>query len=378
MLLVSATLKKYQSGRSVVVSPIALKLFVLALLTQLLFDGRVFVMHAQALPSGHKATPAPRKACSTVLKPLIVKIGVRNIGRRPKSSWIKQRFLIGPDRYIREMSYGTTCLDGTITRKWYELPGPMSRYWVPWQNLKVDKNNLRRLVSDTLEQVERDFKVSQFDFLIFVVGANAAQWGNQGLNTYPGVLGWKDKSQLVTRGGQTIRGGIAIYALSAPLGKVFHNIAHILAGVRNGRRVLPDMYDQVIASSSAKQAGENAEQDYRRSQIHMGAWDPMSCNSCTQRPGAPGVSAWTKIRLGWLDETRIRTPARESAEVWLQPLADKTASTLAIRVPLSPTTYYLLENRQQIGHDQNIPASGVLILFSDDKVAEPKDGRAPV
>lgn len=147
---------------------------------------------------------------------------------------------------------------------------------VPWQNRKVDKNNLRQLVADTLKKVERDFKVAQFDFLIFVLAADAREWGNQGLNTYPGVLGWKDESQLVTPGGQKIRGGIAIFALSARLGKVFHNIAHILGGVRAGRRVLPDMYDQHLASSSTTKAGHGALQDYRRSQVHMGAWDPVS------------------------------------------------------------------------------------------------------
>jgi M6 family metalloprotease-like protein len=245
--------------------------------------------------------------------------------------------------------------------------------------LKVDRNNLRNLVSDTLGQVERDFNLERYDFLVFVLAANAKEWGNQGLNTYPGVLGWKDKSQLVTPAGRRYRGGIAIYALSARPGKVFHNIAHILGGVRDGRRALPDMYDQHIASSSDKKAGQDAESDQRKSQIYMGAWDPMSCNICAQRPGVPGVSSWTKLRLGWLGDSKVRTvEAGETAEVLLAPLSDGDASTLALRIPLGPTTYYLVENRQRIGHDTNVPNAGVLIMYADDAMAEPQLGRSPV
>ena len=49
-----------------------------------------------------------------------------------------------------------------------------------------------------------------------------------------------------------------------------------------------------------------------------------------------------------------------------------------IRIPLSPTTYYLIENRQGIGLDENLPDSGVLILYADDTVAECLRGQAPV
>jgi len=49
-----------------------------------------------------------------------------------------------------------------------------------------------------------------------------------------------------------------------------------------------------------------------------------------------------------------------------------------IRIPLSPTTYYLIENRQGIGLDENLPESGVLILYADDTVAECLHGQAPV
>jgi hypothetical protein len=158
------------------------------------------------------------------------------------------------------------------------MPGPIKDYWVPWQNLKVDKQVLQRLVAHAVGPAERDVDITRYDFVIIVLAATALQWGNQGLNTYPGLLGIADDSSLVTPGGRKIRGGIAIFAQSANLGKIFHNMAHIMAGVKGGRRVLPDMYDQDLASESTEKSGPLAIGALVRAQMHMGAWDPMSCN----------------------------------------------------------------------------------------------------
>ena len=317
-------------------------------------------------------------ACTTILRPLVVEVGFPDIRRRPPRELIEQRFVNEPDRYIREMSYGRVCLSGTITPGRYMLPGPIAQYWVPWQNLKVDRNKLRRLVADTLGLAERDYDVSKYDFVVFALDANAREWGNQGLTAYPGLLGWNDDNSLLAPSGRKIKGGIAIYALSAQVGKVFHNIAHIIGGVKDGRRVLPDMYDQDAASASNVEVGA-ALDAFRQAQFNMGAWDPMSCDVCQQLPGAPGITSWTKLRLGWLDQAKVRTVNRgETADITLGALEDESSSPLAIRLPLGPTKYYLVENRQKIGQDSNLPAAGVLIMQADDEVPEPRFGRAPV
>ena len=48
------------------------------------------------------------------------------------------------------------------------------------------------------------------------------------------------------------------------------------------------------------------------------------------------------------------------------------------KVPLSETTYYLVENRQPNGFDKYLPRSGVLIMYCDDKIPECRYGRSPV
>jgi hypothetical protein len=105
----------------------------------------------------------------------------------------------------------------------------------------------------------------------------------------------------------------------------------------------------------------------------------MSCHYWRRDAPPPGLSSWTKLRLGWLDESKVRTVRKgEEAEVVLGPLQDGSAEVLAIKLPVSGSSFYLIENRQPIGYDQNLPGSGVLILYADDEIAECRHGRAPV
>jgi hypothetical protein len=51
---------------------------------------------------------------------------------------------------------------------------------------------------------------------------------------------------------------------------------------------------------------------------------------------------------------------------------------MVVKIPLSETSYYLIENRQPIGFDKVLPGSGVLIMYADDTIAECRRGKAPV
>jgi M6 family metalloprotease-like protein len=321
-------------------------------------------------------------SCTDIRRELVVRVEFRDVWRPLKREFVEQRFVKAPARYFREMSYGKTCLVGTVAAKKYALPGSIRRYYVPWQNLKVDKIKLQHLMSITLSKVERDIDVSKFDIVVFVLSANAKQWGNQGLNAYPGLLGLKPNTVFATKAERKLKGGVAIYAVSATrsMSKIIHNIAHIIGGVRAGQRVLPDMYDQDIASNSRAHIGSNnIKEALLLAQRNMGAWDPMSCGYCQQLGGVPGFSSWTKRKLGWIARSKIRTVRPgETADVTLGPLERGSSSTLAIRIPLTSSTYYLVENRESIGYDRNLPGHGVLIMYADDRILNSRHGRAPV
>ncbi|MDH4136356.1 MAG: immune inhibitor A, partial [Anaerolineae bacterium] len=155
-----------------------------------------------------------------------------------------------------------------------------------------------------------------------------------------------------------------------------------LGGVVEGRRVVPCLYDHDLQGQPGEFRGQ-----YQFYLVNMGFWDPMSCHFYKLNLPPPGLSSWTKLRLNWIapslrqaqDTAKIAVVnPGETATVLLGPLADETSDTLVIKIPLSPTTYYLIENRQSIGVDENLPGSGVLILYADDTVAECLRGQAPV
>jgi hypothetical protein len=94
----------------------------------------------------------------------------------------------------------------------------------------------------------------------------------------------------------------------------------------------------------------------------MGAWDVMSSHYIERNSPPPGLSSFTKIRLGWIssDEVIQVNPGEEKG-AFLAPLA-RGGKSLVIKIPLPGGRYYLVENRQRVGSDQIQPDAGLLIL----------------
>jgi len=318
-------------------------------------------------------------ACATVMKPLVIQIEFPGISRNISSRAVKEKYLDELDEYIREMSNNRVCIKGEVTEKWYKLPNPISNYWVPWQNLQVNRSNLHNLVFDSLNAVDDDIDVSKYDFVIIALAATFKEWGNNGVAAYPGMLGWKSDESLFTWTGRKVNRGIVVYASTVGIGHVFHDVAHVLGGVKDGKRVLPCLYDQDMESQSTARDPASASKAFRDAQIHMGRWDPMSCNTCNQTPSPPGITSWTRLKLGWLEPSKVRVVSLgEKVQITLGPLEDASSQTQVIKIPLTDTTYYLVENRQYIGHDKYLPETGVLIMYADDKIAESRHGQSQV
>lgn len=278
------------------------------------------------------------------------------------------------DRYVREMSYGRACTEIHLSG-WHRLPDPVARYAISPANLKVDRSRVFKLVQDAIDAADGENDFSRFDYVVVFLGATFRQYGMVGLAGYPGMLGWQREIAFRTRRGQSVLGGVAIFTANAHVGTLFHDIAHIWGGVKDGKRAVPCLYDHDIqARHPTRDSG------WEEALINMGFWDPMSCHFNKRDLPPPGISSWTKLRLGWLPPEKVRViEPGQSAEVLLGPLEDGAAETLAIRIPLSATRYLLVENRQPIGlFDPHLPGHGVLIMRADDDIAESRFGRAPV
>lgn len=324
-------------------------------------------------------SPAPAGAagdddvCSTV-RGLVILVEFPDTPHKVDRSFVEERFFGKMNRYVQEMSYNRVCIGGEVTPRWYRLPHPLAHYRISARNLEVDKTRIKRLINDVFNAVEPDVDVSAYDFIAFMLGAQQQEYGMIGLCAYPGMLGWQTDRPLRTRDGKPVR-GVAIFSYQAHLGTLFHDVAHVIGGVMaNDKRAVPCLYDHDLQARPGP-----LRETFVDAVINMGFWDPMSCHYYKRDAPPPGISSWTKLRLGWLpdDKVAVVRPG-ETREILLEPLEDGRSGTLAIRIPLSATTYYLVENRQPIGFDRVLPGSGVLIMRADDNVAECRHGRAPV
>jgi M6 family metalloprotease-like protein len=278
------------------------------------------------------------------------------------------------DRYLKAVSYQKAWVTGKTTH-WYTLPHRVARYRISQRNLAVDREKVTKLIQDAINLADEDEDFSQYSMIFISLGAKGKEYGMMGLCGYPGMLGWQSQLPVSTKSKrQKIPGGVAIYCENAHVGVVFHDMAHIMGGVRGQRRVLPCFYDHDLQAQPGPFRGH-----YQFYLINVGFFDPMSCHFYKFRQGPPGVCAWTKLRLGWMEPANMIQVSRgASKKVRLAPLSRGGSQVVAVRLPIDAPTYYLIENRQPIGPDRNLPSHGVLIYYCDDRIAECRHGKSPV
>jgi hypothetical protein len=94
----------------------------------------------------------------------------------------------------------------------------------------------------------------------------------------------------------------------------------------------------------------------------MGPWDIMSQHFVQKGKPPPGLSSFTKIRLGWIKKQQVHfVKPGETSLALLSPLS-KGGDVLVIKITVNESSHYLIENRQPIGFDRMLPDSGILIL----------------
>lgn len=316
-----------------------------------------------------------RGQSGSVEQGLIILVEFPDVKHDVAREFVTERFFQKLNWYVQEMSYGQVSIGGNVTKKWYKMPNPISHYKISSRNLEVDKSRIKNLINDAINAVENDIDFSRYSFTVIFMGARLKDYGMIGLCGYPGMLGWGSaESGLKTKSGQVVRGGVAIYSYQAHLGTLFHDIAHILGGVKEGKRMVPCLYDHDLQAKPG-----DMRETFIDATINMGFWDTMSCHYYKRDSPPPGISSWTKMRLNWIDSSKIKMiKLGEKTEILLGPLEDKNSETLVIKVPISESTYYLIENRQPIGFDKNLPGNGVLIMYANDSIAECRHGKSPV
>ena len=297
----------------------------------------------------------------------VLMVGVRFADVQPSKhiEEVRKRVVIGLNNYVREQSYGRASVTADF-RGWIPLPDSLSRYAVSPYNFKVDRSRVRKLIEDTLTAIEPQIDFSGYDHILIIPGAHTMPGQGYGMLCYcanPGMLSGVSRryvpryETLRSKGGREFSGGVFVGAENAHLGMFAHDYFHALGGVQDGKRLAPCLYD--FRHQSDESAGLPT---FEHNAIYMGPWDIMSQHFVRLGETSPGLSSFTKIRLGWITtrEARLVKPG-ETALVFLSPLSRK-GETLVVKIPLAGGRHYLVENRQPIGSDRVLPDSGVLIL----------------
>lgn len=302
---------------------------------------------------------------------LVLAVSFPKVELEMSLSQIGEKAIEKTAKYYSEVSYGKTTLTGEL-KGWYALPRPLEDYQVSPYNINVDRSRVWRLVDDTLNAAEKDVALNQYGHIIIVVGVHTgpgvgygmmAYSANPGMLTFEGMRHGKARMQKIkTRGGQYFNGGIIVVAQNSHVGHIVHDLAHALGGVVGGRRPIPDLYDTVLQGK----VGPLSREAYPKFTVFMGPWDVMSRHFIKRGEPPPGMSSFTRLRMGWIgDDQVVEIKPGESRVVTMGGLGGGKG-TLAIRIPGRMGTYYLLENRQKLPGDPMLPANGLLVLHVDE------------
>jgi M6 family metalloprotease-like protein len=301
-----------------------------------------------------------------------VLVNFPDVKRTISENFIRDRMTKVVSDYFTEVSYNNLVLKGDVT-KIYKLLNPVSAYRISPYNLEVDPERVISLVNDSVNAADADVNFSNYTYISIHLGATPNEYGMIGYCAVPGMLGWQAKQAIAAKSGEIIQNA-AVYCENAHVGTYVHDFLHMIGGEVDDQRMTPCLYDHDL------QLKNSSPEDWSKCLVNMGFWDPLSSHWPYNKELPPaGLSSWTKLRLGWIDAQKIALIKKgQTTTVNLGPLADGNSSKLVIKIPLTTTTYYLIENRQPVASDKNLPASGVLILYCNDAVEECRNGKAPV
>ncbi|MCI0486055.1 MAG: M6 family metalloprotease domain-containing protein [Blastocatellia bacterium] len=256
--------------------------------------------------------------------------------------------------YYSEVSYGKLDVTGHVT-SWLRMPKPYS-YYVNGESGMSAKypENSQGLTEDALKAAARLVDFREFDqdgdgFLdgLFIVHAGSGAEVIEDADTRRQMI-WSHKWHLKE---PLTLGGVKAYAYSIEpengvMGVFAHEFGHVLG--------LPDLYDTTNRSAGA------------------GMWCLMASGSWGGGGRRPThLCAWSKAHLGWLKPKNIT----DTNTIELMAIEDSAISYRLWTDGKSGQEYFLLENRQAQGFDEDLPGTGLLIWHIDDGQSDNDDPR---
>ena len=273
-----------------------------------------------------------------------------------------------------ENSYGIVTLESTVLA-WVTLPQPMAYYAGANSGLPVPgsyPHNAQRMVEDALALVDPMVDFGQFDAdndgYIDAIDIIHSGYGAEQGGAPPGSI-WSHKSALpadwvsADNNSQGVKVKVFDYHTEAALwgssgnsitriGVISHETGHFFG--------LPDLYD------TSNPPGDYAE--------GIGSWCMMAndwgFDGSQHRP--PHFSAWCKIFLGWIIPTSLSLQTRYTLQQ-----SETSPSAYIATNGFAPGEYLLIENREPVGLDSDIPHGGLAVWQIDELKADNTDEGFP-
>jgi M6 family metalloprotease-like protein len=285
------------------------------------------------------------------IRVLVLAVSFQDVNPTTTMAELRQEWFGTVPAYFHEASFGKLTITGNIFG-WYRLPHPLSYYGRDCHAINDANcsgiNQSWKIANDTIPLVESDVDFTNYDYYVFL-HAGAGQETSLNNDDIWSVTYFDQSMKTLTR---TITRFSIVPELEAPPnvpnGDWCVELAHDLG--------VPDLYDTTNGPNNGKSI--------------LGPWDLMDKGSWNGDP--PGslpahMTAWAKIRLGWISGPMLLTAAPGTTTTLVAPTEIASNQVHAIKVPIgenqSSSNYYLIEVRQQIGFDAALPTSGVLITI---------------
>jgi len=245
--------------------------------------------------------------------------------------------------YWSDVSYGKLSLRMTVTPKWYRLSETYVYYGT---GSDQTSSKCLALINDALNVMGSNYDLKNYGTLIIVFAGNDETL----------TLNQDDMRSFGSRGKLTVSVsdtgsasvGIVAAAENDPVGPFAYNL-----GLTFG---LSDLWDYDITKSSCPYCDD-----------FVGEWDLMAHGYWSGNGTTPAwLSAYSLLQMGWLDSSQVtelfpnKTPSSDA----VSPLESQNPHV--IKIPLTDTTYYLVEARRRTGWDRNMYDDGVVIYYVDE------------
>lgn len=233
-------------------------------------------------------------------------------------------------RVFNTISYGKLDLEIVIFDQWFTMLKNDEDYNM---SRVITGECQRAYIKDAMDVTCDVVDYSQFDILYIVpVHGSAVPYSPTMVDASHPVI-CKNGEKI----GLAVTFGNDMYTRKGLL--LAHETGHIMG--------LPDLYTYGVTEGAKDAFG------------HCGTWDLMGWIEGI----APDYIAYSKWRLGWLDDEQFAT-ANESGEYQLTPV--ETAEGLkGVVIPLDEYHGYIVEYRQPLGLDVNLPEEAVLVYRID-------------